>query len=62
LGRGDGYFYFGGGDAVNWFTTSVQVSRLSDLTVKEWLKEFDSLMARDKKFRKGVIVKPKRKP
>jgi hypothetical protein len=23
LRKGDGYFYFGGGEAVNWFSTSV---------------------------------------
>jgi hypothetical protein len=61
LRRADGYFYFGGGEAVNWFTTSVRVQRLSDLTVDQWLKEFDALLERDKKFRKGVTVKPKRK-
>jgi hypothetical protein len=45
---------------VNWFSTSVQVPRLSDLTVKQWLQEFDRLMTRDKQFRKGIMVKKRK--
>jgi hypothetical protein len=59
LRKGDGYFYFGG-EAVNWFSTGVQVRRLSDMTVKQWLQEFDRLMAREKQFRKGVAPKKRK--
>ena len=52
LRPGDGYFYFGGGEAVNWLTNSVRVQRVSDLTLEEWLEEFDKLFKLDKKLHK----------
>jgi hypothetical protein len=52
LRPGDGYFYFGGGDAVNWLTNSVRVGRVSDLTLDQWLEEFDRLLKLDKKLHK----------
>jgi len=54
LREGDGYFYFGGGDAVNWLSTTVRVKRLSHLTLEQWLAEFDSLLKRDKEFRRPM--------
>jgi hypothetical protein len=48
------YFYFGGGEAVHWLSSSVIVSRLSDLTVKQWIQEFDRLLANEKKLRKRM--------
>ncbi|WP_225694464.1 hypothetical protein [Pseudomonas savastanoi] len=39
LQRGAGYFYFAGGTAELWPRTSVMVSRLGDLSVKEWVAE-----------------------
>ncbi len=50
LRPGDGYFYFGGGEAVNWLTNSVRVQRLSDLTLEQWLGEFDKLLKLDKQL------------
>jgi hypothetical protein len=52
LRRGNGYFYFGGGKAVHWLSSSVMVSKLSDLTVKDWMKKFDTLLASEKKLRR----------
>ena len=54
LREGGGYFYFGGGEAVNWLSSSVMVRKISDLTLEEWLKEFDKLLATDKKVRKSM--------
>ena len=54
LREGGGYFYFGGGEAVNWLSSSVMVKKISDLTLEEWLKEFDKLVATDKKVRKSM--------
>jgi hypothetical protein len=54
LRQGDGYFYFGGGEAVNWLSSSVMVRRISDLTLEQWLKEFDSLLERDRKLRRQM--------
>lgn len=50
LRPGDGYFYFGGGEAVNWLSNSVRVKHLSDLTLEQWLVEFDKLLKIDKKL------------
>lgn len=52
LRPGDGYFYFGGGEAIHWLSNSVRVKRLSDLTLERWLEEFDKLLKIDKKLRK----------
>ncbi len=52
LRPGGGYFYFGGGEAVNWLTNSVRVQRVSDLTLEQWLEEFDKLLRLDKKLHK----------
>jgi hypothetical protein len=59
LREGEGYFYFGGGEAVNWLTSSVMVRRISDLTLEQWLKEFDSLLERNKKLERmeGGLVR-----
>ena len=60
LRQGDGYFYFGGGDAVNWLSSSVMVKRISDLTLEQWLKEFERLLATDKKLRSSMRAGKKR--
>jgi hypothetical protein len=51
---GPHYLYFGGGEAVHWLSSSVKASRLSDLTVKQWIQEFDKLLANEKKLRKRM--------
>ena len=43
LRRGRGYYYFAGGDAALWPSSGVYVYRASDLTVAEWLHQFDLL-------------------
>jgi hypothetical protein len=59
--EGDGYFNFGGGEAVNWLSSSVMVKRVSDLTLEQWLKEFDSLLDRDKEVRRQMAAPPLKK-
>jgi hypothetical protein len=61
LREGEGYFYFGGGEAVNWLSSSVMVRRISDLTLEQWLKEFNSLLDRDKKVRWQMAAPGKQK-
>jgi len=40
LVRGNGYFYFSGGDTVRWHTSGVYgVSRLTAMSVEEWVNE-----------------------
>src|SRR5262249_29375497 len=65
LREGDGYFYFGGGNAVHWLSSSVMVKRLNDLTLEQWLAEFDRLLDQDNKLRgqtdeQQPAVRPKR--
>ena len=60
LREGDGYFYFGGGEAVNWLSSTVMVKRISDLTLDQWLQEFDELREREDKLR--AQMPEKRKP
>jgi hypothetical protein len=52
LRQGNAFFYFGGGEAVNWITNSIRVERVSDLTLEQWLEEFYKLMNIDKKLHK----------
>jgi hypothetical protein len=61
LRQGEGYFYFGGGEAVNWLSSSVMVRRISDLTLEQWLGKFDSLLKREKKVRRQMADLAKRK-
>jgi hypothetical protein len=61
LRQGEGYFFFGGGEAVNWLTSSVMVRRMSDLTLEQWLKEFNSLLERNKKLERMERQTPKKK-
>jgi hypothetical protein len=61
LREGKGYFYFGGGEAVNWLTSSVMIRRISDLTLEQWLKEFDSVLERNKKLERMERQTPSKK-
>jgi hypothetical protein len=61
LREGEGYFCFGGGEAVNWLSSSVMVKRISGLTLEQWLREFDSLLGRDKKVRRQMAAPVKKK-
>ena len=43
LEKGDGYFYFRGGEANDWLDKTVNVPMLSRLTVDGWVAEFNKL-------------------
>ena len=43
LAKGQGYFYFQGGEAANWIDAGVKVRKLNDLTLKQWVGEFHRL-------------------
>jgi hypothetical protein len=45
LVRGNGYFYFVGGDAASWPSSSVLVYSITGLTVAQWIAERDLLAA-----------------
>ena len=37
LFQGEGYFYFGEGDAYQWFTSTIPVFRLNHLTLEDYI-------------------------
>jgi hypothetical protein len=49
---GEGYFFFGGGEAVHWLSSSVMVKKISDLTIEESLAKFDELLERENKLQR----------
>lgn len=43
LVRGNGYFYFQGGDSESWYSSSVMVNTLNQLTIEQWILERNNL-------------------
>jgi hypothetical protein len=43
LAKASGYFYFQGGEAVDWLDSTVKVETISSHTVEEWVAEFRRL-------------------
>ena len=41
--KGDGYFYFWKGAANNWLDRTVNVPKVSSLTLEQWIGEFNRL-------------------
>jgi len=55
LENGNGYFYFFGGEAAAWLDGTVQVPKVSSLTLEQWVEEFDKLKKRNAEiFRAGM--------
>lgn len=54
LREGDGYFYFGGGEAVHWLSSSVMVRKISDLTLEQWMEEFEKLLKANHKLEREM--------
>ena len=40
--RGNGYWYFTGGDTSSWYSTSVYTYHLADMSVQDWVDEAKS--------------------
>jgi hypothetical protein len=40
LVKGQGYFYFWGDKASSWYSSSVMVPYLNDLTIEQWIAEY----------------------
>ena len=55
LEKASGYFYFWCGDAADWIDRTVQVPRVSALTLSEWVAEFKRL----KKLNAAMMRSPK---
>lgn len=43
LAKASGYFYFHFGDVVNWLDRTVNVPKVSSLTVPQWVEEYRRL-------------------
>ena len=58
LAQGTGYFYFYGGEAADWMDQTVRVATLNNLTLEEWIGNFQRL----KKLNAEIMKqKPRRK-
>jgi hypothetical protein len=57
LAKGDGYFYFSGGEASDWLDRTVKVPTLASLTLGQWVDEFKRL----KKLNEGMLRSSVRK-
>ena len=54
LEKGDGYFYFSGGETTDWLDRTVNARSLSSLSLDQWMAEFDRL----KKLNKDILRAP----
>jgi len=52
LEKGDGYFYFRGGEAADWLDGTVRVTTLSSLTLEQWLRAFQDLKKKNAEIQK----------
>ena len=57
LEKGDGYFYFSGGEATDWLDRTVNAHSLSSLSLDQWMAEFDRL----RKLNKEILRAPAQK-
>ena len=57
LEKGDGYFYFSGGEAADWLDRTVNAPNLSSLSLNRWTAEFDRL----KELNKEILRPPAQK-
>jgi hypothetical protein len=55
--RGDGYFYFWKGDANNWLDRTVNVPKVSSLTLEQWIGEYDRLKKLNGEMLSGKVPK-----
>ena len=54
LEKGDGYFYFRSGEAVDWLDRTVSVPTLSSLTLEQWLEAFQDLQRKNAEIRRAA--------
>ena len=43
LEKASGYFYFMGGEAVNWLDRTLRVTKVSSLTLEQWVGSLSGL-------------------
>ena len=47
LAKGEGYFYFQGGDATDWLDRTVRVATLHSLSLEQWIGHYRELKAKN---------------
>lgn len=57
LEKASGYFYFWTGDAADWIDRTVQVPKISALTLTQWVEEFRRLKKVDQKIMRAGATK-----
>jgi hypothetical protein len=57
--KGDGYFYFWKGEANNWQDRTVNVPKVSSLTLEQWIDEFNRLKNVNEEMLAGKVLKKK---
>jgi hypothetical protein len=62
LHKGDGYFYFAGGEAEDWIDRTVGVRTINSLTLKQWVEEFRRLKALNQQIFTSVKSPQKASP
>jgi hypothetical protein len=60
LEKGDGYFYFSGGEATDWLDRTVKVATLSSLTLDQWVDEFRRLKELNERMLRPPVTKKRR--
>jgi hypothetical protein len=58
LERGDGYFYFSGGEVTDWLDRTVNAHSLNSLSLDQWMAEFERL----KRANKDILPAPAKEP
>ena len=53
LAKGDGYFYFWSGDAVEWLDRTVRVPTLRSFTLQQWIEQFRILKQKNRTLLRG---------
>jgi len=57
LENGHGYFYFVGSEADGWLDRTVQVPKVSSLTLEQWVEELDKLEKRNAEILRAGTAK-----
>jgi hypothetical protein len=61
LAKGDGYFYFWGGEAADWLDRTVRVPTLRSRTLDQWMQEFQKLRETNRKLMQSIAAPPDQK-
>jgi hypothetical protein len=59
LEKGDGYFFFWKGEANDWLDRTVNVPKVSNLTLEQWIDEFNRLKKVNEEMLAGKVPEKK---